>query len=63
MHRMMAAPSTDTRPVVGDQANMARLQGDYDDLFMEHGVRGGGGGGAWLGGKSPAPEGRLQPSI
>jgi len=38
MHRMMVAPSTDTRPVVGDVANMQRLQRDYEDLFMTHNV-------------------------
>jgi hypothetical protein len=38
LHRMMAAPSTDTRPIVGDQANMARLQADYEDTFVTHGV-------------------------
>ena len=37
---MMAAPSLDTRPVVGDQANMARLQADYEELFAKHGVGG-----------------------
>ena len=35
---MMVAPSTDTRPVVGDVANMQRLQRDYEDLFMTHNV-------------------------
>lgn len=39
LHRMMAAPSSDTRPVVGDIANMQRLQADYEDLFLEGGVR------------------------
>ncbi|GBF92766.1 hypothetical protein Rsub_05135 [Raphidocelis subcapitata] len=38
MHRMLAAPSGDTRPVVGDQANMARLMADYEELFAASGV-------------------------
>ncbi|KAI8476656.1 MAG: Metallo-dependent phosphatase-like protein [Monoraphidium minutum] len=38
MHRMMAAPSLDARPVVGDQANMARMTSDFEDLFSRNGV-------------------------
>lgn len=38
MHRMMVAPSVDNRPVVGDQANSARLQADFEELFARHGV-------------------------
>lgn len=35
---MMAAPSTDTRPVVGDNPVMARLQADFEELFIGAGV-------------------------
>ena len=51
LHRMMAAPATWSHPYVGDMENMQRLQQDYEELFMAHGVdlvlqarRGGGGG-------------------
>ena len=40
MHRMMAAPSKDVRPVVGDQAIMAELQRNYEELFSQHQVGG-----------------------
>lgn len=36
---MVWAPTTDTRPVVGDQDNSKRLQRDYDALFARHKVR------------------------
>jgi hypothetical protein len=39
MHRMMAAPSTDDRPIVGDIPVMQRLTHDYEDMFFQHGVR------------------------
>eukprot|EP00798_Chlamydomonas_sp_ICE-L_P027166 gene27165-2406_t len=38
MHRMMLAPGTWAKPNVGDMDNMERLQNDYEDLFMRHGV-------------------------
>ncbi len=38
MHRMMAAPATWRTPLVGDVENMERLQADYEELFVGHGV-------------------------
>ena len=40
LHRMVYAPSSDRRRVVGDQAVMARLRADLDALFTAHWVRG-----------------------
>jgi hypothetical protein len=57
LHRMTAAPSTDSRPVVGDQDNMARLMADYEELFSRSGVCGGARAAArWGGGALTAQE-------
>ncbi|GAX76824.1 hypothetical protein CEUSTIGMA_g4270.t1 [Chlamydomonas eustigma] len=38
MHRMMWAPATWRQPVLGDLDNEERLQGDLEELFMNHEV-------------------------
>ncbi|KAL6749963.1 Metallo-dependent phosphatase-like protein [Haematococcus lacustris] len=38
LHRMMHAPASWRRRWVGDLDNMERLQRDYQDLFVQHGV-------------------------